>query len=163
MQGDFLIYLDERAGVSPRLLRVAKWLVRIALAAAFASAVADRFGFWGPPGTPGVAWGSVAGFNAYVARLNWFLPPSCIGAVAWIATGSEISLAIALLVGWQLRWMSLASAVLLLLFGLTMTLALGLKPALDYSVFTAAAAAFLLSSTEPNKSGRPEKSPAREA
>lgn len=35
-------------------LTAASWAVRIALAAAFLSAVADRFGLWGSAGTEGV-------------------------------------------------------------------------------------------------------------
>ncbi len=34
-----------------------RWFLRIALAAGFLSAAADRVGLWGAPGTPGVAWG----------------------------------------------------------------------------------------------------------
>ena len=48
----------------------ARWFLRIALAAGFLSAVADRFGLWGPPGTPGVAWGNWSEFLDYVAALN---------------------------------------------------------------------------------------------
>jgi uncharacterized membrane protein YphA (DoxX/SURF4 family) len=149
MQGDFLIDLDESAGISSRVLRVAAWAVRIALAAAFASAVADRLGLWGPPGTPGVAWGNLERFNAYVAKLLWFLPAGLTGIVGWAATGAETLLALALLIGWQLRRVAFLSCCLLLLFGLAMTVALGLKPPLDYSVFTAASAAFLLFATQP--------------
>ena len=42
---------------SVRLTRFAATALRVALAAGFLSAVADRFGLWGMPGTPGVAWG----------------------------------------------------------------------------------------------------------
>jgi hypothetical protein len=57
---------------------------------------------------------------------------------------AEAGLALALLIGWKLRWVSLASALLLLSFAATMTVALGSKAPLDFVVFTAAAAAFLL-------------------
>jgi hypothetical protein len=53
-------------------------LLRIALALAFLSAVADRFGLWGKPGSPGVSWANMTQFNAYVAKLNWFLPTAVI-------------------------------------------------------------------------------------
>ncbi len=136
--------------VSWRILPVAIWIVRIALAAAFISAVADRFGLWGPPGSAGVSWGNLERFNAYVATLNWFLPASLIPVVGWTATIAEVALATALIVGWQLRWAALFSAVLLLLFGLTMAIAVGPKAPLDYSVFSAATAAFLLFATHSN-------------
>jgi len=107
------------------LIRLGSWLLRIALAIGVLSAVADRFGLWGPPGSPGVAWGDLTRFNAYVAKLNWFIPAGLIPAVGWASTMAETGLALALLIGWQLRWASLASALLLLSFAATMTVALG--------------------------------------
>jgi hypothetical protein len=83
-------------------------------------------------------------FNAYVAKLNWFIPAGLIPVVGWASTVAETGLAFALLIGWNLRWVSFASALLLLSFAATMTVALGPKAPLDFSVFTAAAAAFLL-------------------
>lgn len=128
----------------PVILKVAFWWVRLALAAAFLSAVADRFGIWGPPGSDGVAWGSIPNYEAYVAILLWFLPAALISPMGWIATGLEILISIGLLIGWQLRWFALAAAVLLTLFATAMLTALGPKPPLDYSVLSAASAAFLL-------------------
>ena len=59
---------SEPLGDEPKhshvVLRVASWAVRVALAATFLSAVADRFGLWGPPGTPGVAWGSIEQYES---------------------------------------------------------------------------------------------------
>lgn len=123
---------------------IARWFLRVALAAGFLSAVADRFGLWGPAGAPHVAWGAWRPFVDYVAKLNWYAPPALIPILAWTSTGAEVVLAIGLLIGWQLRWFALASGLLLLTFGITMTLALGLKAPLDFSVFAAAAGAFLL-------------------
>jgi len=42
---------------------------RLALAAGFLSAVADRLDLWGRPGTGGVAWGEFGRFVQYVRRL----------------------------------------------------------------------------------------------
>jgi len=39
---------------------------RMALAAGFLSAVADRFGLWGAAGTNDVAWGNFDAFTEYV-------------------------------------------------------------------------------------------------
>ena len=50
------------------------------------------------------------------------------------------------LLGWRTRMAALLSGVLLLLFALTMTVALGIKAPLDASVFSAAGGAFLLAS-----------------
>lgn len=123
---------------------VASWVVRVALAAAFLSAVADRLGFWGAPGTEGVAWGDVAHYEAYVAQLNWFLPTALVSPVGWAATLAECSIALGLLSGWHLRWWALAAALLLVVFASAMWGAFGPKPPLDYSVLSAAGAAFLL-------------------
>ena len=57
--------------MNTKVFHTAVLLLRIALAAAFASAVADRFGIWGQPGANGVSWGDLSHFNAYVAKLNW--------------------------------------------------------------------------------------------
>lgn len=35
-------------------------VVRIAVASAFLSAVADRLGYWGPPGSPNASWGKLS-------------------------------------------------------------------------------------------------------
>ncbi len=127
-----------------RMIQVASWLVRGALAAAFLSAVADRFGLWGEPGSEGIAWGSIENYESYVALLNWFLPSSLISPVGWIATICEIVIALGLIIGWQLRWFALAAGILLTLFATAMLVALGPKPPLDYSVVSAASAAYLL-------------------
>ena len=119
------------------------WLLRVALAFSFLSAVADRFGLWGQFGS-GVAWGDFGRFTAYTARLLWFLPPSLVSLAAILATGAEVIVAGGLLVGWRLHWWAFAAAALLLSFALAMTGALGVKAPLDFSVWTAAAAAFLL-------------------
>jgi uncharacterized membrane protein YphA (DoxX/SURF4 family) len=118
--------------------------LRLALGLSFLSAVADRFGLWGAFGQPNVAWGSFARFVAYTARLNWFLPPAVIPALASLATGAETLLGLCLLVGWYTRTTALLSGILLVLFGITMTLALGVEAPLNFSVFSAAGGAFVL-------------------
>jgi len=106
--------------------------------------VADRFGLWGPKGTPLVAWGDWSDFCAYTAQLDWFLPKGSICVIAWIATLAETLLGLALVVGLFLRPAALASAVLLTLFAIAMVGALGFTAPLDYSVFSAAGGAMLL-------------------
>lgn len=132
---------------SARLTRFATIALRVALAAGFLSAVADRVGLWGMPGTPGVAWGDWSHFLTYTGKLNWFLPTSLIPMVGTVATLAETVLAFLLLVGAWPRYTALASGALLLLFALAMTFALGIKAPLGYSVFVGATAAFYLSAT----------------
>ena len=136
--------------------RFATYFVRLALAAAFLSAVADRFGIWGPPGAEGVVWGDIQNYESYVALLNWFIPASLIPMLGWMATVAEIVIAVGLIIGWQLRWFALAAGILLSLFGITMLAAFGLKPPLDYTVFSAASAAFLLYAVT-NKAGQSDR------
>src|SRR5262249_57164882 len=63
-----------------RSTAVAAIFLRLALAAGFLSAVADRFGLWGPPGTPGVAWGGFDPFLAYTGNLLWDLTAGVVPA-----------------------------------------------------------------------------------
>jgi hypothetical protein len=67
----------------------------------------------------------------------------------WAATVAEIALGVALLVGVRVRLAALASGVLLLTFAIAMTTALGPEAPLSYSVWTAAAGAFLLAQGQP--------------
>jgi hypothetical protein len=65
----------------------------------------------------------------------------------------EFALAIALLVGVRLQAVALATGVLLSVFAITMTVALGPEPPLSYSVWSAAAGALLLASLRPDPGG----------
>ncbi len=129
---------------SERLLKIGEWYLRLGLGAAFLSAVADRFGLWGPPGSSHVSWGTWANFVAYSSRLNWFLPHAFQGTLAAFATVAEIVFGFALIFGFYLQQAAAGSAILLTLFGLAMTFSLGPKSPLDYSVFADAGAALLL-------------------
>jgi uncharacterized membrane protein YphA (DoxX/SURF4 family) len=122
-------------------------LLRVALGATFLTAVTDRFGVWGAPGAPHVAWGDFAHFLRYAAQVNAFLPPTLIPPVAWLATVLEALLGLALVVGVQTRLAVLASGGLLGVFALAMTVSMGVKSALNYSVFSAAAGALLLATS----------------
>lgn len=126
-----------------RLERLDRWgafYARIALGAAFLSAVAARFGLW--HGTFGMKY--FADFIQYTAQVNSFLPAAVIPAVAWTATVAETSLGILLVAGLWPRWVSLAAAILLAMFGTAMAISFGPESPLDYSVFSASGAAVLL-------------------
>ena len=138
--------------MNPQPKQLATLFVRLALALSFLSAVADRFGIWGEPGDAGVSWGQWSAFVEYTAILNPLAPGAIIPALAWTATLLEVAIAVSLLVGFKLKYTALASGVLLLIFAGSMTFTLGIKSALDYSVFTAAAGSFLLAAIAPNAS-----------
>jgi putative oxidoreductase len=122
---------------------------RAALGIGFLSGVADRFGLWRGRN---VGYGNFDGFIQYTAKVNSFMPASSILFLAWAATIAELVLGILLLLGIWLRWTALSSALLLILFGTAMAISFGLKSPLDYSVFSASAAACLLAFKEGTKS-----------
>src|SRR5215470_13140192 len=126
------------------LATVSTVLLRLALGISFLSAVADRFGLWGVYGQPNVSWGNYARFVDYTAMLNWFLPAAMIPALAMIATVAETLFGLLLVLGWNTRIVALLSGVLLTTFALTMTVTLGVKAPLNFSVFSAAGGALLL-------------------
>jgi uncharacterized membrane protein YphA (DoxX/SURF4 family) len=138
------------------LAKFSSIFLRLALGIAFLSAVADRFGLWGVYGHPNVAWGNFARFVDYTANLNWFLPAALIPALAIVATAVEILLGLLLVLGWKTRIAALLSGVLLIIFALTMMVALGVKAPLDASVFSAAAGALLLATCENSPLGLDE-------
>jgi putative oxidoreductase len=121
----------ERAGVV---------YARLAVGSAFLSAVASRFGLW--QGTMDLK--HFQGFLQYAQEVLAFMPKASIPFFAWSATVCEASLGILLLCGLWLRWVSLASAFLLAIFGTSMAISQGLKSPLDYSVYSASSAAVLL-------------------
>ncbi|HEY2038446.1 MAG TPA: DoxX family protein [Edaphobacter sp.] len=134
-----------------KLETLALFYARIAVGAAFLSAVASRFGLW--RGDPGMKISP--DFIHRTAELNFFMPASTIPLLAWSATILEITLGLALLVTGVLgltsthhsrwiRWTAFGSATLLAIFGILMTLTAGIKSPLDYSVFSGSACALLL-------------------
>lgn len=113
---------------------------RFALGTTFLVEVADRFGWLGSAG----GWKTFANFTAYTAKVNSFMPPATIPFLAWAATAAESYFGVMLILGWWPRSTAIGSAVLLALFGTAMAVSFGVKSPLDYSVFSASAAALLL-------------------
>ncbi|WP_035644515.1 DoxX family protein [Flavobacterium sp. ASV13] len=126
----------------------AGFILRIFLGITMLSAVADRFGFWGAPGAPGVAWGNWENFIAYTQTLNSFASKSFAEILGAIATFLEITFSLLLIIGFKTRYAALGTAGLMLLFAVSMSIAISIKAPLDYSVFTSFAAALTLSSIE---------------
>jgi len=144
--------------MSAREFNAEQWAIRyarIALGAAFLSGIADRFGLWGKT----IGYGDFAHFVQYTAQVNSFMPAFTIPFLAWAATVAELVLGIALISGVWLRWVALASALLLVLFGTAMAISFRLKWPLDYFVFSASAPALLIALHSPGspsqRSNRP--------
>jgi uncharacterized membrane protein YphA (DoxX/SURF4 family) len=120
---------------------------RIALGAAFLSAVASRFGLWHGQ----FSLRPFGDFLSYTAEVNSFMPAYTIPFLAWSATVAETSLAVLLILGVWPRPVAISSAVLLAMFGTAMAISLGPKSPLDYSVFSASSAALLLALRTPTR------------
>jgi uncharacterized membrane protein YphA (DoxX/SURF4 family) len=123
-------------------------LLRIGLGVGFLSAVADRLGLWGAFGAPNVEWGNFSRFLEYTHTLNWYLPAGMILPLGVTATGAEILFGLLLLAGWHTRVVAQLSGLLLLVFGVAMTLALGIKAPLNFGVLTGIGGAMLLANCE---------------
>jgi uncharacterized membrane protein YphA (DoxX/SURF4 family) len=124
---------------------------RFALGASFLSAVADRFGLWGQHGSKNVSWGDFAHFVEYTGAVMSLFPSSWALSFAWAATVAETLFGILLIAGFKIRIASVLSGFLLLSFALGMATGIGIKAPFDYSVFSAAAAAFLLAFRQPDR------------
>ncbi|HVW77957.1 MAG TPA: DoxX family membrane protein [Alloacidobacterium sp.] len=130
---------------------IARLFARFALGASFLSAVADRFGVWGPYGAKNVSWGSFHHFVEYTGAVTSLFPSSLTVWFAWSATVAETIFGILLIAGFKTRMISVLSGLLLLSFAMGMATGLSIKAPLDYSVFSAAAGAFLLALWEPDR------------
>jgi thiosulfate dehydrogenase (quinone) large subunit len=122
--------------------KITEWFLRIALSAGFLSAVADRFGLWDKKVA---AWGNWDSYITYTHTLIPFLSDSMVQFAGIAGTFLEVLFGIGLLTNYKTPLFAKGSGVLLLLFALAMTFSNSIKGPLDYSVFTASAAAFSLS------------------
>lgn len=123
---------------------IAQLYLRLAIGSAFAWFGLDRIGAWGAHGKPWISWGDWAHFSPYAHHLMYFLPNRLAEGFAIIATITEISCGILLLLGLFTRWAAYAGFGLALCFALCMSMADGITSPLGYSVFTVSAACLLL-------------------
>jgi uncharacterized membrane protein YphA (DoxX/SURF4 family) len=93
------------------------------------------------------------GFDSVVAVETYGTTASAPAGNVAEPQAAELLLGILLLFGLWPRWTAIASALLLILFGVAMAISFGLKSPVDYSVFSASAAAFLLALNEPRTPG----------
>jgi len=117
---------------------------RIALGLAFLNGIAERFGLYGTD----VGYGNYANFVKYTGQVNAFMPAWSIPFLAGAATVAELVLGVLLIAGVWKRWVALGSAALLAIFGTAMAISFGPWSPLDYSVFSASAAALLLADNQ---------------
>lgn len=118
--------------------------LRLALSATLLSAVADRLGCWGANST----WGNWENFQKYTRQLTFFLPESLSTISGYFATFLEIVFALLLLVGFKTRFVAAFTSLLLLIFALSMSISIGIKSTLDYSVWVGSAGAMMLAQRE---------------
>lgn len=123
-------------------MKAIKIFLRLAIAISFLSAVADRLGFWNKEIA---VWGNWDNFLSYTQMINPWLPKSTVSTIGLLATVLEIVFAVCLIIGYRTEFFAKLSGYLLLIFALSMTFSTGIKGAFDYSVFSASAAAFALS------------------
>jgi len=123
----------------PDPIRVVRIALRLSLAAAFLSAVADRFGWWEPFGQG--SWGSMGAFADYTHQLVPFASGWLLTVIVWAATAAEATLGVLLLTGWRPKLVGAATCLVLIIFGTAMAVSLGIESPLSYSVFSAASAA----------------------
>lgn len=121
-----------------QLQDIAIFALRLSLGAGFLSAVFSRFGWWGGKSS---GW---AGFLHYAAQVNSFMPGDFHRPLAYASTLTELVFGVLLIVGFKTSMVAYGSAVLSLLFILSMSISFGIKDPLDYSVFAFSAGAFLL-------------------
>src|SRR5215467_14959156 len=82
---------------------IVRLFARFALGASFLSAVADRFGLWGPYGANNVSWGDFAHFVEYTGAVMSLFPSSLTVPFAWAATVAETLFGILLIAGLKIR------------------------------------------------------------
>jgi uncharacterized membrane protein YphA (DoxX/SURF4 family) len=124
---------------APHRILIVQIALRISLAAAFLSAIADRFGWWAPFGQG--AWGSMEAFADYAHQLVPFASGWFLNVIVWGATVTEASLGALLLLGWRPKLVGAVTCLVLIVFGIAMAVSLGMEAPLSYSVFSAASAA----------------------
>jgi hypothetical protein len=122
--------------------------LRIFVGIAFVSAICDRLGLFGGPGAPGVSWGNFQNFVYYTAQVNSFLPRRIIPALAVVESFIEGGLGITMLLGLEVRPVSIASAALLSVLGVAMTVSLGVSSQFSFAVFVLAAGTFVIANVD---------------
>lgn len=112
-------------------------LVRWLMAAEFLLAVADRFGWLGGPGSPGVSWGDWSRFVDYTARLTatGSLPHAVPTSLAVAATIAELGIGLGLIVARRPRQFAALAALLTGTYTLCMLATLPVHEVVHWQVY----------------------------
>ena len=81
-------------------------------------------------------------FIAYAQSLIPYIPADVVPILAWTATVLEVLFSLCLLLGLKLKWTASLTGLMILVFAIAMATSVGIKAPLNYSAFTASAAAF---------------------
>lgn len=125
--------------------KVAQLLLRCALGITFLVPVLDRLGFLGPSGTGNVEWGNWDNFISYTATLMPYFDRSFTSIMGGLATVGEFVVALLLIAGYKTKYAALGSCFITLVFILFMATSVGIQKPINFGVFTATTASFLLS------------------
>ncbi|RFZ91155.1 DoxX family membrane protein [Mucilaginibacter conchicola] len=123
----------------------AQLFLRLSIGFGFLSAVLDRLGWAGQPGTHNINWGNWQNFIAYTQMLVPWSPPSLTSILGLLATVGETVSGVLLIVGYKTKWNAMAACLLTLTFIICMVFTAGTKSVFNYSVPAVCAGAFLLS------------------
>ncbi|MCQ6958397.1 DoxX family membrane protein [Mucilaginibacter aquariorum] len=125
-------------------LKIPQLLLRCALGITFLTPVSDRLGILGPKGTGNVEWGNWQNFINYTSTLMPLFDRPVVNILGGIATVTELIIAILLIIGYRTRNASAAASLITLTFIVFMVLSVGIQKPINYGVFTATTAGFLL-------------------
>jgi putative oxidoreductase len=125
--------------------KIPQLLLRCALGITFLIPVLDRLGILGPAGTGSIEWGNWENFINYTTTLMPYLDRSMTNVMGGIATVSELTIAVCLIIGFKTKYAAIGSCLLTFTFILFMTTSVGIQKPINYGVFTASAASLLLS------------------
>jgi putative oxidoreductase len=125
--------------------KIPQLLLRCALGITFLIPVCDRLGLLGKPGVGNIEWGNWENFINYTATLMPVFNRPLVNIMGGIATVSELLVGIFLIIGLKTKYAAIGASLITLTFILFMTLSVGIQKPINYGVFTASAAALLLS------------------
>ncbi len=132
------------------------WVASVAVGCDFLGAVADRFGLLGGPGDPGVWWGSWSAFTDNVSEMLHGLPGWLVQVTAISATAAEVVLGLALVTGWQRRWVGKAAAGLLGVYLVLMLTSVGVAEVARFALPILVGGALLVSATPRSLTASPD-------